>query len=381
MKGIDSLKKTRLWHIYYGTRGSAGSYIDCLQKATLQRGFDSIAYVSSRYRFKTPGIKKFFFPITEKTEKRNFFLKVLRYVELAGAYKWLAFKALFFRPVVNLSLIDDLGITYFFFRTLKFFGLKVFVTCHDVLSHHRGETTRRNRMYSLADKLIVHSSYARDELARLLGGQEEKIVRIPFPSSPFTEILSRNKLIEARESLTPLVGESGRYFLFIGIVRSSKGIDTLLDAWEQFKGPGDFKLVVAGKWTPATAPLKQKLSSMSDCILIDRYLNDEEFVHLIENAGFTILPYREYSHSAVLYACAWNRGAVIISDIDLFKDILPEYDLVFPRNDSGELAKILQRAASLKPSEIEEYRRRLSRAVEESNSLLQDGLGPALGDF
>ena len=62
------------------------------------------------------------------------------------------------------------------------------------------------------------------------------------------------------------------------------------------------KLVIAGKWSTQAVDLKEKVRALPNCVSIDRYLDDEEFIHLIKKAKIVILPYKKYAHSAVLYA-------------------------------------------------------------------------------
>lgn len=374
--------KKKIWHVYYGTRGSAGAYIDRLQKAVINSGFKSSAFVSSKYRFKTPGICKFFFPLTDRTEKRNSLIIALRYLELAFGYKILFLRAVFTRPIVNLNLIDDLALTFYFFRLLKTFGIKVVITCHDVLSHHQGLTRQRSFMFDKADKLIVHSSYAADILAGIVGEKNrEKIIRYPFPSSPYEEILSLSRMADVRKTMAELIGRTGDYFLFIGIIRKSKGIETLAEAWKMSKTKSTGKLVVAGKWSSRAVHLKDTVKALPNCVFIDKYLNDEEFIYLIKNAKFIILPYKDYAHSAVLFACAHNRGAVICSDAELFSDILPGYTLTFLREESKELAALIDRAANFEKQEIDSYRDILAKAVGKSDRELEQAVEKAYAEI
>jgi glycosyltransferase involved in cell wall biosynthesis len=372
----------KIWHVYYGSRGTAGSYIDCLQKTALKTNLASSAFVSCRYRFKTKRVFKIFFPLTDRTEKRNFFIKALRYAELAMGYKIVFWAALFRRPIININLIDDLRLTYFFFRLLKFFKIKVFVTCHDVLSHHQGLTRKRSNMFDRADKLIVHSSYAHNTLLQLLTGkQHEKILRFPFPASPLDEILSPQRMSIARHKIDNLIGKNTRYFLFIGVVRQSKGIDTLLDAWEMSQARSTSKLVIAGKWNAPVLYLKKKAAEIPNCLALDYYLTDEEYVYLIRGSKFTVMPYKEYSHSAIFFSCAWNKTAVILSDAQLFTELLPGYDLMFPAGQSERLAGLLDRAAALPEAQVEHYRQIIYNAAKRINNDLQKQLKLVYGEL
>jgi glycosyltransferase involved in cell wall biosynthesis len=283
---------------------------------------------------------------------------------------------------VNINLIDDLGLTFYFFRLLKIFRVKVIITCHDVLSHHQGLTRQRSIMFAKADRLIVHSPYAADVLSGIVEGKNrEKITSYAFPSSPYEEILSPAKMSAVGEKLTEIIGRRGDYFLFIGIVRKSKGIETLAEAWEMSKIKSTGKLVVAGKWSARAAHLKDTIKALPNCVFIDRYLNDEEFIYLIKNSKFVILPYQDYAHSAVLFACAHNTAAVICSDVELFTDILPGYALTFRRGDGKKLAALIDRAADFEEKEINHYRKILAKAIEKSDRDLEKEVEKAYGEI
>jgi glycosyltransferase involved in cell wall biosynthesis len=370
--------KPRLWHIYYGTRGTAGAYLDDLQRACLVAGCRSSAFASARYRFGTDRVHRFFFPLTEWTERRNRPIQALRYLELLAGYGLLAILALFTRPIVNLSLIDDTRLTYWFFRGLKGLGLKVCVTCHDVLSHHRGLTARRTRIYRSADRLIVHSTYAHGILSGLVGeAGRGKIRQFPFPSAPVQKILRPDRLRRAKQNLARLIPDKRPYFLFIGIVRESKGIASLLSAWDQGRAKEKSRLVIAGKWAGPAIRFQERARGLAGCLVIDRYLGDEEFISLIEESRFVVLPYLEYSHSAVLFACGWARAAVIISNAGLFSDILPAYELSFPAGQADELARVLERAAGMTGAQVSACRDILASRVRQAEASLAGEVAPA----
>ncbi|MGH8015919.1 MAG: hypothetical protein ACREBV_06990, partial [Candidatus Zixiibacteriota bacterium] len=96
------------WHIYYGTKGTAGAYIDALLRASSIAGIDAAAFVSANYRFRYGILSKCFFPLTDFTEKRNIFVLLLRGLELSLAYLYVLILAAIRRPIVVIHLIDDL---------------------------------------------------------------------------------------------------------------------------------------------------------------------------------------------------------------------------------------------------------------------------------
>jgi hypothetical protein len=93
-----------------------------------------------------------------------------------------------------------------------------------------------------------------------------------------------------------------------------------------------------------------------------------------------VLPYLNYSHSSALISCARLESAVIISDIDLFKDYFDDYDLIFPSGDSKSLASLLDKAALMPIEEVRIRARLLKCSVERHDEELIEKLARAYGD-
>jgi len=361
-----------VWHIYYATKGTSGAYIDALLKASGIAGINAAAFVSANYLFRHGRVYKCFFPVTDFTEERNIFIKLLRGMELCFSYMYIGISAAIARSIVVIHLIDDFHITYLFFKFCKIAGLTVRITCHDVNSHYLGMNNNRARILVQADELLVHNEAAVRMLCDNLGKSvKNKVKTYPFPYSAFDEIVSRQKIDSARDRLRDNVGSN--YYLFLGVVRRSKGIETLIEAWPQFNLGKRDRLVIAGKWTDPDEKYRKMADDDETIAVIDRYLDDEEFVHLIEGAKFVVLPYLEYAHSAIIVSCGHHGGAVIVSDIELFKQYLPNYSCTFRRGDSHALARILESASDLTEEEIANCRQELKQAIlSQSKHLVED---------
>lgn len=365
-----------IWHIYYATRGTSGAYIDALLKASGIAGVRVAAFVSANYRFSFGQVYKCFFPLTDFTEKRNTLLLVMRGLELVIAYLYVLALAVFFRPVIVIHLVDDLRVTYWFFKACKFLGLTVRITCHDVSSHYLGMNNIRARILVGADELIVHNDAALQILYEQLGKSvKNKIKMYPFPYSAYDEIIAPHKQDSACIKLRKEIGTG--YYLFLGVVRRSKGIETLINSWSIFNNDGKERLVIAGKWTDPDEGLRIIADNDNTIAVIDRYVNDEEFVQLIQDAKLVVLPYQEYAHSAIIIACGNHGGAVVISDIDLFRQLLPDYSLTFKHGDFADLMKVLKLSTTLSQVDIDNLRQELKQAVVTQNETLVEDLREA----
>ena len=351
-----------VWHVYYGTRGCAGNYVDALQNAFQTAGIKSTAFVSSHYKFPTKRVIKCFFPITDRLQRRTLEVKLLRAGEFVSAYIIIFLLALIFRPRVSLSLIDDNIVTYLFFRGCKLIRIPLDLVCHDVRPHQGEFPIRRVQMMAMADRLVVHSSHAAEAIGNINSDFRKKVVEYPFPFGSDTAIVSKGaktKAIFALEKLT----ERHPYFLFAGIVRTSKGIVELLKAWEQSTAKQTWKLVIAGKWSNVPEGVREVADKAINCIVIDRYLDDEEFAGYIEASSYVVLPYLNYTHSSVLFASADHGAAVIVSDIAVFSELLPNYALTFRMGNVAELTKMLDAACIMSNNQRSEAVLRLRNAV------------------
>ncbi|MBN4072375.1 hypothetical protein JYU03_00480, partial [bacterium AH-315-F03] len=360
----DHLMKP-IWHIYYATRGTAGAYIDSLMKASLQGGLQVKAYVSRKYAYPTKHCVKCFFPITDFSEKRNGSILLLRALELVAAYFSIAVYATMKRPTINLHLVDDLWITYCLIRYFVFINLQVYVTCHDVRSHYLGKTNLRSKIMNIADKLVVHNKNAKTILQNTIGASDHAKINIyPFPFSSYDEVLDKEKRISSSKTLSRLIPNDKPYFLFLGVVKMQKGTEVLINAWHNSDLSQYATLVIAGKWTDPPQSLRDKTKQIRSCIVLDKYLTDEEFVLLIEKSQFVVLPYLNYTHSSILVSCGHHNGAVILSNIELFKEMMPDYPLYFSTENETELISVLKKTAAMSYDEVDKYRILTREAIQ-----------------
>ena len=370
-----------VWHIYYATRGAAGAYIDALLRASDKANVPARAFVSASYRFTFGALSKVFFPLTDRSERRNKALRILRGLELALGYTYVTALLFFKRPRVMLHFIDDFRVTYLFFRIWRLMGLEVSLTCHDVGSHYLGMNNMRAHMFKNAKTLVVHNNAARESLIQSMDeAVAERIVCYPFPFSSYDDILDDKRLRQTELELKQLTGSDDGYYLFLGVVRRTKGIEELVEAWGQANTDKKHKLVIAGAWTNPDPKCRALVEDDASCVVIDRYITDEEFALLIAKARFVVLPYHEYAHSSVILSCANHKGAVIISDIGLFTELLPDYPLTHKNRDVTALAATLRRSMKMSKQECAACKATLALAVSRENRRLVTELRRAYSD-
>ena len=103
---------------------------------------------------------------------------------------------------------------------------------HTAANIQADESLAKN-VLSRADRLIAISENSRQDAARLLGLDADRI-EVIYPGVPEVYFGA-----QARPSQQP-------YVLYLGTIEPRKNVDTLLDAWSGFRLRGDFDLVIAG---------------------------------------------------------------------------------------------------------------------------------------
>lgn len=365
-----------IWHIYYGTRGSAGLYIHSLQNACHQAGIKSKSFVSCYYTVDTPNTIKCFFPLTDGLQRRNIAINIIRGIELACGYIFIAILASFRRPRISINLTDDTIITYTFYIVCRMLGLKIDVTCHDVVPHDGTLPRRRLKMIFGSDRIIVHNHSAVQSLKRIESNLIHKIIQYPFPCDSDASITSISGKMAAKNKLEKKTN-GHKYILLIGIIRESKGIVNLLEAWKRISFASEYRLLIAGKWSGTCLSQKERALHTEKCIVEDRYLTDDEFAAYLDNASFVVLPYLEYTHSAIIFRCADHNAAVIISDILTFKELMSDYKLTFKSGNTDSLTKIISLAMKMGESDIYECKSYLNRLLNNYRRGLIEGVKAA----
>ena len=130
-----------------------------------------------------------------------------------------------------------------------------------------------------------------------------------------------------------------KYALFIGTIRTHKGIEFLMEAMHSVhrKHP-DYKLVIAGAgefYFDISEYIKEDYY-----IIINRFLDDEEQVPLIAHAQFVVCPYLDATQSGVVMsAYAFNKPC-IVTNVGGMPEMVGfgKYGMIVPPKDSNALA-------------------------------------------
>jgi glycosyltransferase involved in cell wall biosynthesis len=246
----------------------------------------------------------------------------------------------------------------FFDRTFlmlyyKVLGKKIVLTAHNVNAGKRDSTDSAvNRFtlkiqYHLADHIFVHTEKMKRELREDFGIPECAVTVIPFGinnSVPDTRLTRA----EARKRLG--ISEVDRAILFFGGVRPYKGLEYLVDAFNQLER-GNYRLIIAGEAKKGTESYMSDIQEAIDRAgtggrIIQRleYIPDEETELFFKASDVCVLPYTLVFQSGVLLL-AYSFGLpVIATDVgSLSEDIIPgRTGLLCQPRDPADLAKAIR---------------------------------------
>ena len=308
------MRKQLVYHVYYGTQGTAGLYIDEIYQVL--KGCKNIAqqiFVSFYYPFEY-GNKIFFrySDILHGIRNRRLRL-VIRYIELVFAMIFLLFSTIKNRPqIINYSLLSKLYFPEFVYIIIvKLFNIsKIVFTCHDVIPFGDMSTLsqiRRKKILKLADYLLVHNENSKQELVNIYGINESKIFIHLFP------------IMDLRKMRYKLDDKIIYDFIFQGGLRKEKGIDILLKAWELFhqKYP-TATLLIAGQ---SCGQIFDMGKMRQQNIIVDlRYVSDKDYCNYISQSYCMILPYIRGTNSGIPSSVLSLERNVIASNISMFRN-------------------------------------------------------------
>lgn len=367
-----------IYHIYWGTAGNAGLYLDEIYQSLKKAGYQQKVFVSYYYPFNYG--EKVFFRKTEMEHCTYNGLKrrVFQAIELVVALCKILFAVVYDKPhLVNYSYVSTgNGLILFFLKTLKrFSGCKLVITCHDVVpfandeKSYNKEMTIKKKIYSQADAFIIHNENSRKDLKRLFCLNDEMIYEHPFPIMDLTKI--DNDVCET---------EIKYDFLFIGHMRKAKGVDLLIEAWKNFH-----EFCPAAKLCIAGNPATYKEYFEQNAVALKRlnielklgFVKDKEYIRLVKQSRCVVFPYNAGTNSGVISTVISLGKNVITSDIEMFtlNPLVPKGS-IFNRNNIGALVSLMEKAFNdKKPSDsdrVMNYRSDFDMLVNRVYSKLND---------
>ena len=249
-------------------------------------------------------------------------------------------------------LLSPLPLDLWFVQLCRKRGSKIVLTVHDLLPHDTGETHKQTfrELYHMVDGIICHSDSIRTRLRAEFSVPEEKVSVIPH--GPFFYDLPGTA---SEQTLQSFDLEPGKLLvLWQGIIFPYKGIDLLLDAWQQVEANNiDACLLIVGTGAPEFAEqIREQISSLGlkHVKLHLRFISTEELVALYRAADIVVYPYRAITTSGALATGLALGKTIIASDLAVFRELLTDRKnalLVDPQNSAALAGGLMELAENL----------------------------------
>ena len=222
-------------------------------------------------------------------------------------------------------------------------GRPLVLTAHDILP--RGSHRRLARRF---DAVIAHSAHGRGRVIAELGVAPER-----------THVIAHGAFAHlAAVPPAPLPAELGAsgapVVLCFGLLRPYKGLDVLLDAWEEPEGA---ELWIVGRAMMDIAPLRAR--SRPGVRWVTRYVTDGELAACFRRADLVVAPYRESEQSGVIATALAFGVPLLASDVGGFGEVAAAgAAALVPPGDAGALREAIAQLLADPPA-----RERLANAA------------------
>jgi glycosyltransferase involved in cell wall biosynthesis len=290
-------------------------------------------------RFPLPKLPRRIFKLIEST--LNLFALAIRFIASPPDIIHVQFL-----PMLRWRVPMDLWFVRFFQRR----GTKIILTVHDLLPHDTGDRYKRIFLdvYSQVDAIICHSDHVAAKLEAEFQIPASKVNVIPH--GPFFYDITTPTPAEILQRFP--VAPNQLVFLFQGIIFPYKGVDLLLNAWQQVEhATSGACLIIAGTGSPELLDqlrLQVQQLGLQRVHLHFRFISTEELVALYRAADVVVYPYRAVTTSGALATGLALGKAMVASNLTVFRELLTndESALLIDPADADQFAAALLRLAS-----------------------------------
>ena len=210
---------------------------------------------------------------------------------------------------------------------------------HEIGSHQeKKETTSLlTRVIEDKSKVILHSKSTYERFINIPNAKNVKSIIIPF--GKFETLLLYEKKIPFNLS----IDVSKITFLFYGFIQPYKGLDLLKKSVELLKDyQTKFNLIIAGA---GTDPHLAYFSKKNNCLVLFRFVSNNEIMALNRLSNIIVLPYKSASQSGIIPTSFMLGKPIIATKVGaLGESIKNEINgLLVPPNNPYEFSEAMKR--------------------------------------
>lgn len=276
-------------------------------------------------------------------------VKLLKYFWYLAQLTWLPRQRK--ADVVHFQFFRRSKFESLMFPVLRALGIKLVHTVHNVVPHENSKIDYwlRNQVYQSSHVLIAHSQRTKEKLLDAFDLDPNKIEVVPMGTSD--HYLPKEMIEKQVAKATLNIPADQKVLLFFGYIRDYKGVDILLNAFEQVAQQlEDVTLIIAG--LPHTEELAAKydailgnMTAQNRVIYVPQFIDIEDVPTYFGAADAIALPYKAIDQSAVIHVAHSFGRPVIASSVGDFIEFVEEGKtgyLAQPNDPNSLAGKIIE---------------------------------------
>lgn len=236
-----------------------------------------------------------------------------------------------------------------FVKTARAQGVPVIHTVHNVVSSFSSprDVELLGKLYADCDALVLHSAInQRDFQALYPHIDADKLHIVPHIRLEKKASHPAPTRAEARHQLG--IPQDAPVMLFFGVVREYKGLNLLVDAFQQAQAQRpDLWLMVAGAaQLPEDQAAVQRARALPNTVVHEGFVPEEKLGLYHAAADVAVFPYRAITQSGAVITTMDHALPVIVTDVGALPDLVDQNGWVIPPDNVPALIDALLDAAS-----------------------------------
>ncbi len=208
-------------------------------------------------------------------------------------------------------------------RMVRKSGVKVLAITDNVIPHETrpGDVAFAKYFINACDGFVTMSKAVMKDLEKFTSTVHKKYLLHPLYTS-FGEKLNK---MDARKALE--LPTDKQLVLFFGLIRKYKGLDMLLDAFNELKANPNIILVIAGEFYEDKQPyldLIKKYGIENQVILHGKFIANEDVKLYFSAADLVALPYRSATQSGVTQVSFHFEVPTLVTNVGGLGEIIPD---------------------------------------------------------
>ena len=208
-------------------------------------------------------------------------------------------------------------------RLVRKSGVKVLAITDNVIPHETrpGDVAFAKYFINACDGFVTMSKAVMGDLEKFTTTTHKKYLLHPLYTS-FGEKLNKH---DARIALG--LPEDKQIVLFFGLIRKYKGLDMLLDAFNELKVNPNIVLVIAGEFYEDKQPyldLIEKYQIQNQVILHGKFIANEDVKLYFSAADLVALPYKSATQSGVTQVSFHFEVPTLVTNVGGLGEIIPD---------------------------------------------------------